>query len=128
MVRIIDESKVACSAPCERTAVVFIYGILGSKETWQNGTAFWPELLSSDPIIGDKVDVYRVDFDSDLFAQGPSIVDVLKELQGQLDTLFETKEYSKVFWSVTALAGILPGRTCCTSRQSTDIAHSLSFE
>ena len=105
VVRVIDESQIACATPCERAAVVFIHGILGSKETWQSGTTFWPTLLASDPNIGDKVDVYRVDFDSYLFAPGPSLVDVLRELQERLDSLLEAKQYSKVFLVGHSLGG-----------------------
>lgn len=105
VVRVVHESQGTCSAPCQKAAVVFIHGLMGSKETWQNGTSFWPSLLATDPDIGDKVDVYRVDFDSYLFAPGPSIVDVLGELQEQLDSLFETNQYSKIFLVGHSLGG-----------------------
>lgn len=105
LVRLVDESRISCPVPCTRAAVVFIHGILGSRETWQNGSSFWPTLLATDPAIGEKVDVYRVDFDSYMFLEGPSLVDVLTELQDRLDTLLETKKYNKVFLVGHSLGG-----------------------
>lgn len=105
VVRVIHESPTECTAPCQRAAVVFIHGVMGSKETWQNGTASWPNLLATDPIVGDNVDVYRVDFDSYLFSPGPSLVDVLIELEQQLDHLFETKQFPTVFLVGHSLGG-----------------------
>lgn len=105
VVDLIDVSKSNCNAPCERAAVVFIHGITGSKDTWENGNNSWPNLLANDPSIGDKVDVWRIDFDSYLFFQGPSLVDVMLSLQKQLDRLFERKKYSTVFFVGHSLGG-----------------------
>ena len=105
VVRLVDESNVSCLVPCKRAAVVFIHGILGSKETWENGTTTWPELLAADGGIGDEVDVYRVEFDSYMFYAAPSIVDVLSELQDKLDDLFRLKQYSKIFLVGHSLGG-----------------------
>lgn len=105
VVRIVHESRGTCSVPCRKAAVVFIHGLMGSEATWQNGTSSWPRLLATDPEIGNKVDVYRVDFDSYLFASGPSIVDVLGELQEQLDSLFEKNKYPKIFLVGHSLGG-----------------------
>jgi pimeloyl-ACP methyl ester carboxylesterase len=105
VVRLVDVSHANCSAPCQRSAVVFIHGILGSHETWQNGAINWPSLLAGDPEIGDKVDVYRVDFDSYLFTAGPSIIDVTQGLERHLDGLFRAKKHSKIFLIGHSLGG-----------------------
>lgn len=107
VVNMIDVSKVACAVPCKRAAVIFIHGILGSKETWQNEDTSWPELLASDATIGNELDVYRVDFDSYLLFPGPSIVDVLDGLQEKLDSLLQTKRYKRVFLVGHSLGGTI---------------------
>jgi hypothetical protein len=69
-----EEKAAACDAPCKRTAVVFIHGIGGSASTWQNANGtYWPNLLATDQAIGDKIDIYRFDYDSDLLWDKPKI-------------------------------------------------------
>ncbi len=97
IVRVVAESPTACQSPCNRTAVVFIHGILGSRETWQNSDTdhYWPKMLATDPDIGNKLEVFRVDYDSFLFSAGPAFVDVLKMLETKLDELFMQRKYPK---------------------------------
>lgn len=106
-VRITHESAEDCSIPCDRTAVVFIHGIIGSKATWSadSSNGYWPDLLATDPSLGSKLDVYRVDYDSFLFEAGPSIVDVLRSLQTQLDEIFLKKQYKTAILIGHSLGG-----------------------
>jgi len=105
VVRVVPESIVECSTSCERAAVVFIHGLLGSHDTWKNGTAYWPALLTTDPNLGNKVDVYRVDYDSYMFSAGPSLGDVLKEVQAKLDPILLQPKYRRVFLIGHSLGG-----------------------
>jgi pimeloyl-ACP methyl ester carboxylesterase len=106
IVRIIRESKNTCRAPCDRTAVVFIHGLLGSRETWANDENItWPEMLATDPDVGPMLDVYRVDYDSFLLKKSPGIVDVFKSLQPQLDAIFAQAQYSKIVLIGHSLGG-----------------------
>lgn len=107
IVRITQESPVSCTEPCERSAVIFIHGILGSQATWENKakTTSWPIMLAIDPELKGSIDVYRVDYDSFLFSAGPSIVDVLKGLEEQLDAILIEKQYKKVFLIGHSLGG-----------------------
>ena len=107
IVRVIKESNTNCDAPCSRMAVLFIHGLAGSKETWLNSRSgtYWPDLIATDINLSELIEVYRVDYDSFLFSEGPSIVEVLIALQNKLDLLFEEKQFSRVVLVGHSLGG-----------------------
>jgi pimeloyl-ACP methyl ester carboxylesterase len=107
-VRIVPENPTACATKCDRIAVLFFHGITGTKSTWQNENgAYWPDLLAGDPQLGAKLDIYRVDYDSFLFASNADVETVQRELQAKLDKLlFEEKKYKKIVLICHSLGGI----------------------
>ena len=108
VVRVIRESAgVECSKPCKKIAVIFVHGLTGSKETWENQdtASYWPTLLATDPNFIDQLEVYRVDYDSFLFKAGPSFIDVLLDLNKKLDTLLFEKNFASVVLIGHSLGG-----------------------
>jgi pimeloyl-ACP methyl ester carboxylesterase len=67
--------------PHASRVVVFVHGVLGSKDTWtaKNG-AYWPEMLKSDPTFR-SVDVFDYEYDSPLLASGLSIDELADDLR-----------------------------------------------
>jgi len=86
---------------------VFFHGILGSRETWRNSaeTDYWPTMLAADPDIKERIEVFRVDYDSFLFSSGPAMVDVSKAVADKLDTLFKRQKYRRAFLIGHSLGG-----------------------
>lgn len=105
-VRLIEDSVAACDAPCPRTAVIFIHGITGSRETWVNRDrgAYFPQLLADDPAFAGGLDVYRVDYDS-WWNEGEPIVSIGKALAAQLDPIIIKRRYSRIVFVVHSLGG-----------------------
>lgn len=108
IVRVERESTGAdCAKPCKKIAVIFVHGLTGSQETWENPEtkSYWPRLLATDPVLKESVEVYRVDYDSFLFKSGPSFVDVLTQLSKKLDELLFAKDFSNVVMIGHSLGG-----------------------
>jgi pimeloyl-ACP methyl ester carboxylesterase len=104
---VIPESEHVCEAKCDRTAVIFIHGLTGSRDTWYNEKThfFWPQQLATDVDVSNGIDVYRVDYDSYLFGPSPPFVDILTALEGKLDSLFELHQYPKAVIVAHSLGG-----------------------
>lgn len=107
IVRLTTQWAARCDIPCNRTAVIFIHGITGSKATWgdPDGELYWPRMLSKEPGLSSEIDVYQIDYDSNNFS-GPAAVTIETELEKQLDKLVEDKQYSKVAFVAHSLGGI----------------------
>jgi hypothetical protein len=86
-----------CSTPCSNVAVIFVHGLAGSQDTWVNKTTgqSFPNLLTEDLTLRDKIDVYTIQYDS-LWISGEPVVEVKKALEIPLDELMEKMLYSKV--------------------------------
>jgi pimeloyl-ACP methyl ester carboxylesterase len=99
-----------CPAPCERDLVIFVHGILGARATWENSEAktYWPALMISDPDLAG-VDIMRVDYESYMLRRGPSIEEVLADLQKALESV-DTGKYRTVQFIAHSLGGNLVRR------------------
>src|SRR5215208_2684551 len=88
IVRLTTHRAVECEAPCNRTAVLFIHGITGSKETWgdPNGTLYWPEMLAAETSLSNDLDIYQLDCDSNMF-EGPAAIPIEEGIETHLDKL-----------------------------------------
>jgi pimeloyl-ACP methyl ester carboxylesterase len=101
------DSSTSCEAPCSNTtAIIFVHGLTGSSETWKNTTsgASFPNLLSEDPAIKDKIEVYTVEYGS-LWNSGQPIVAVTKAVSAQIDKLLKTKRFDKIVFVSHSLGG-----------------------
>ena len=105
--RLTTHRAAECPTPCPRTAVIFIHGITGSKETWGSsaGNLYWPAMLASDAALANDVDIYQIDYDSTMF-QGPPAVAIETDLEKFLDKLILERKYSKVIFIAHSLGGI----------------------
>jgi triacylglycerol esterase/lipase EstA (alpha/beta hydrolase family) len=108
IVRLEPQDGYHCPVPCERPAVIFIHGIIGTKATWGDPTSdlYWPKMLSRERDLGDDLDIYQIDYDSNLFS-GPAVVPVEEALEQQLDSLMKRERYSKVIFIAHSLGGIM---------------------
>jgi pimeloyl-ACP methyl ester carboxylesterase len=108
IVRLVEERVSVCSTPCDRTAVIFLHGITGSRETWGKPASalYWPKMLSNEPELRDVIDIYQVDYDSGPFS-GPAVVRLGNELADALDSVMKRKRYSKVIFIAHSLGGIM---------------------
>jgi pimeloyl-ACP methyl ester carboxylesterase len=106
--RLVPQRTVNCDSPCGRTAVIFIHGITGSRETWGNpeGDLYWPNMLSTESDLRNGLDIYQIDYDSTTFS-GPAVVPIVKALETQLDDLLRDKKYSKVVFIAHSLGGMI---------------------
>src|SRR4051794_30301266 len=85
-----------CNYPCGRVAVIFVHGITGDATTWTaTGQPSWPELLANDPLVGQKLDVYRLDYFSQL-NDGASASKISEKIGEKLDALLFNAGYSKI--------------------------------
>ncbi|MGB9365548.1 MAG: alpha/beta fold hydrolase [Xanthobacteraceae bacterium] len=113
-VRVDQESGGECAAPCPRTAVLFVHGITGGRDTWLTPDsggrrgAYWFELLAADPQIGHRLDIYTINYDSYGIQASPTVRQIQVQLSAKLDALlFREKKYSKVILICHSLGGIL---------------------
>jgi pimeloyl-ACP methyl ester carboxylesterase len=108
VVHVVPEKADECD-PCDRTAVIFVHGIGGSRETWVNSSAgkYWPKLLADDPEIGSKIDIYRVDYPSSLLWNKGSIIEIMKNVNLELDWLFYNRPYQKITMICHSMGGIV---------------------
>jgi pimeloyl-ACP methyl ester carboxylesterase len=106
--KLIPESVHPCDAPCARMAVIFFHGITGSRATWFNAPTqfYWPSALGEDPLLADKLDVYRVDYTSTTWS-GPSFNDIGSSVALAIDPLMIQRRYSKVVLIGHSLGGIV---------------------
>src|SRR6266496_4439395 len=85
-----------CGSPCDRDLVIFVHGVSGSRETWVNTKtkAYWPNLISEDQELAE-FDVARLDYESYLLSRGPSIEEVLVDMQEAVKSM-NTLKYRTV--------------------------------
>jgi pimeloyl-ACP methyl ester carboxylesterase len=91
-------------------AVVFVHGIFGTKEdTWLSRGPLhtFPELLSNDPDLKDRVDVFAFEYFSPKFGAGPSIVDLDDQLRGALDDNQIFENHQKIVFLAHSMGGIV---------------------
>jgi pimeloyl-ACP methyl ester carboxylesterase len=106
----VEKAAANCAYPCDRDLIIFVHGILGSRETWVNPQtrAYWPELIASDPQLRE-FDVARLDYEGYLLAAGPSIEDVVADMQKAVASL-NTLKYRTVQFIAHSLGGNLVRR------------------
>lgn len=106
------EERVAkqCNDPCERDALIFVHGILGSKDTWLNKdtNAYWPDLLARDPDLND-IDIYRADYENYLLRAGPSMEEVLQSFSRGMQPIHRRK-YRSIQFIAHSLGGLVVRR------------------
>jgi pimeloyl-ACP methyl ester carboxylesterase len=109
VVSIIEERPAACDSPCNRTAVIFVHGIGGSVDTWTDDVTkkSWPNLLASDDEIGNKIDIYQIDYNSSLLWKEPTIVETINKVDLELDRLFYKRQYKKITMICHSMGGII---------------------
>ena len=107
-IKLIPENVHECDVPCNRIAVIFFHGFTGSRETWTNSSTnfYWPIGLSNDPKLADKLDVYRIDYTSNVWS-GPSFNDIGNAIALAIDPLMIKRRYSKVVLIGHSLGGIV---------------------
>ncbi len=107
IVRLTTQRADHCDVPCNRTAVILIHGITGSKATWgdPDSDLYWPKMLSKEPGLSTNLDVYQIDYDSNNFS-GPAENLIETALETQVDMLVQQKQYSKIAFVAHSLGGI----------------------
>ena len=83
-----EDHKTCNSAPqcLQRHAVFFVHGIYGSTESFVSEEINWPEVLKSNGINGQEVDVYIINYDSQMFSW---FADEVTTLDGVVEKLYE---------------------------------------
>lgn len=105
--RLTTHRAAECQAPCPQTAVIFIHGITGSKETWGSpaGNLYWPTMLANDAALANEIDIFQIDYDSRLFS-GPAAVPIETDIEKALDKLILERKYAKIVFIAHSLGGI----------------------
>jgi pimeloyl-ACP methyl ester carboxylesterase len=91
-------------------AVVFVHGIFGTKEdTWlgRGRSDTFPQLLSNDPELKDRVDVFAFEYFTPKFGAAPSIVDLDDQLRGALDDHHLFENHQKIVFLAHSMGGIV---------------------
>lgn len=102
--------------PTNRTAVVFIHGVLSDADScWRAGDVYWPDLLANeDDLVG--VGIYVFSYRTGIFTAGYSLGDAVEALNAylELDHLFE---FRNLVFVCHSMGGIL-ARQLLVTRQS----------
>jgi pimeloyl-ACP methyl ester carboxylesterase len=107
-VTLVPEIVHSCNLPCSRIAVIFFHGFTGSRGTWLNNESqfYWPTELGDDPLIGGQIDVYRVDYETNLWS-GPTFNEIGHAVAQAIDPLMIQRRYGKVVLIGHSLGGIV---------------------
>lgn len=91
-------------------AVVFVHGIFGTKDdTWLSADhkATFPQLLATDPVLKDKLDVFAFEYFTPKFGAAPSIVDLADQLRGDLDDHHVFEDHQRVVFLAHSMGGLV---------------------
>ncbi|MET4720782.1 pimeloyl-ACP methyl ester carboxylesterase [Bradyrhizobium japonicum] len=100
-----NASKYVKSTPGASSVIVFVHGILGSKETWthKNGT-YWPDLITKDPFFSGY-DVYVYEYPTRLFGAGFSIDEIAENMRLLLEADLVTN-YKEIIFVSHSMGGL----------------------
>jgi len=90
--------------------VVFVHGVFGNRrETWLNteSRSGFPELLATDPLLADNLDVFVFEYFTPTFSLAPSIADLADQLRGALDDHEVFKQHKQVVFLAHSMGGIV---------------------
>lgn len=107
VVKLYLEHKARCEpqSTCGHHAVIFIHGIMGSKDTWQDGSSYWPDLIASDP-TAEVFDIYRVDYATGILT-GKPISEIRQSLINAMGKPPAMKQYKTIQFIAHSLGGII---------------------
>lgn len=92
--------------------ILFVHGISGnSKETWQNGTAYWPAIVRDDPLF-NGMDIAVLDYPSKFFGQGYDIDGLAEEfgriaMDSDKDLGLNLPKYERIVVIAHSMGGIV---------------------
>jgi len=90
--------------------VVFVHGVFGDKNgSWLNtrSTSGFPELLATDPLLTNDIDVFVFEYFTPRFSLAPSIVDLADQLRGALDDHQVFTQHKQVVFLAHSMGGIV---------------------
>lgn len=76
-----------CEQPCERHAIVFVHGLFGGIDSWDNGATSFPDILRKDPLCGE-CDIFMISYPTKPSESNKiRLTDIAKQLAERLDSL-----------------------------------------
>lgn len=91
-------------------AIVFVHGFTGnSSETWSNGNAYWPNLLTTDPVFNGQ-DIFAFEYPSRKFSVSFTIDEAASDLCTTIESL-KLDQYRQLTFVAHSLGGLVV-RSC----------------
>jgi hypothetical protein len=107
----INSSYLNTSGPSGKPiAVVFVHGVLGDGSTWTRPGASYkslPELLSEDPILSPKIDVFVYEYYTPALSEAPMISDLSEQLRETLNTNHIFDQHKQVIFVGHSMGGLI---------------------
>lgn len=107
VVKLYLEHKGICErqTACRTHALIFIHGIMGSKDTWKNQNSYWPKLIAEDSTT-NAFDIYRIDYETGILS-GARIYEIIRSLTEAMDHAEAMQQYKTIQFIAHSLGGIV---------------------
>lgn len=91
-------------------AVVFVHGIFGDQTTWASQETSFPQMLTSDPALGDKVDAFVFQYYSPKFGPAGNVSELAKQLKAALEDHHVLEDHEHVAFLCHSMGGLVTRR------------------
>ncbi len=91
-------------------AVVFVHGIFGDQTTWASQETSFPQMLTSDPAFGDKVDAFVFQYYSPKFGPAGNVGELAKQLKAALEDNHVLDDHERIAFLCHSMGGLVTRR------------------
>jgi pimeloyl-ACP methyl ester carboxylesterase len=96
--------------------IVFVHGVFGGADTWQNQKSSFPDLLATDPDFGGKLDAFTFDYYSPRFGHASTITGLASKLRLALNSHRVFQDHQQVAFLVHSMGGLVVRQFLIQSR------------